>query len=127
NSGRNDAIVESSIKSMISKYEKSDLLNKDEKEEFILLLEKTIGFINFKKIEDSIRNRKIIIWGTGGSYRRFNKNTILDFEFFVDSDENKLFKNMDGKQIYMPQKLLEINKHDYYILVLSQFYAEIYS
>ncbi|MGB3973861.1 MAG: glycosyltransferase family A protein [Peptococcia bacterium] len=126
NSGRKSSIIVPAIKSMIKKYENSDLLNETEKERFILLLEKTIGITNFEKIRKNVDNKKIILWGTGQAYRRFKNQYSNDFEFFVDNDVKKQGKEVDGKLIYPPQKLLEINKDEYYVLVLSQFYQEIY-
>lgn len=127
NNGKKNTIIAPSLKSMIAKYQKSDLLNEFEKEKFLLLMEKTIGITNLYNVKDEIENKELIIWGTGQAYKRFINNNIIDFEFFIDSDKNKQGKKIDGKQIYLPLKLLEIDKDKYYILVLSQFYKDIYN
>ncbi len=102
------------------------MLKEVEKEKLQHIVGKTAGIINFSKISDKIENKKIIIWGTSHSYKRFRRKNNIEIEFFIDSDIQKHGKELDGKLIYPPQKLLEINKDEYYVLVLSQFYLEIY-
>ena len=75
--------------------------------------------------EMCIRDR-VVLWGTGQAYRKFREKNNIDFEFFIDSDKSKHGKELDGKHIYPPQILLEIDKNNYYVLILSQFFKEIY-
>lgn len=126
NNGRKSSILKPSLDSMIIKYEKSNLLTEAEKERLILLLEKISGIFNFARIRNKTNQKRIVLWGTGQAYRRFNENNNIEFLFFIDSDESKQGKELDGKLIYPPRKLLEIDKNEYYVLVLSQFYQEIY-
>ncbi len=126
NNGKNFSIIKPFIESMIKKYEKSDLLNEIEKERFILLLEKLIGITNVERIRNRTDNKKVVLWGTGQAYRKFREKNNIDFEFFIDSDKSKHGKELDGKHIYPPQILLEIDKNNYYVLILSQFFKEIY-
>lgn len=126
NSGRNSTILEQSVKTLIVKYGKSDLLNDEQKQRLILLFEKVIGVINLSKINNYIKGKKVIAWGTGMSYQRFKSNYNADIDFFIDSDIKKQGKLIDDKYVYPPSKLLEINKGEYYVFVLSQFYKEIY-
>ncbi|MFY9175294.1 MAG: glycosyltransferase family A protein [Peptococcia bacterium] len=126
NSGKKSFIIKPALKSMIVKYENSDLLTRDEKERLLTLLEKTIGITNLERIKNNIDNKKIILWGTGQGYRKFIAKNNIDFEFFIDSDNSKQGQELDGKLIYPPQKLSEIDRNEFYILALSQFYLEIY-
>lgn len=125
NSGRKWSAVRPTINNMIIKYEKNNLLNEEEIEK-LLFLGKTIGVTDLIGIGDRFIDKKIIGWGTGEAYRNFIQNYDIDFEFFVDSNMDKQGKKINGKQIYSPSKLLEINKNEHYIFVLSQFYKEIY-
>ena len=97
NSGLNDFIFEQAAESIIAKYEKSDLLKEVEKEKLQHIVGKTAGIINFSKISDKIENKKIIIWGTSHSYKRFRRKNNIEIEFFIDSDIQKHGKELDGK------------------------------
>lgn len=122
NNGKKRDVIETSIKSMITKYKNSNLLNNSEREILILMLERMIGIINF----DYVNGKRIIAWGTGGAYRKFKEKNKTDIEFFIDTDITKNGKTLDGKEIFDPSILKEINKEEYYVIVLSMFYKEIH-
>lgn len=125
NAGRSFIIFDT-LKSLIEKYNASPILNEDEKNILLPNLEKKSGFLDIKHLGVEIQNKKIVIWGTGSSYEKFKKHNSVQIDFFVDSNLKKQGKTLDSRIIYPPSKLLEINKENYYIVVASEFYKEIY-
>lgn len=91
-----------------------------------MLMEDTITTII--NIEEKIKNKKIIIFGTGnaGKVAAYVLKTLnFEVEYFVDSDPNKTNSKLLGKSIFFPDILLKEKKEDCIILVASMFYNEI--
>ncbi|SCG81924.1 putative glycosyltransferase RP339 [Proteiniborus sp. DW1] len=126
NSGRSHIIVDT-LKSLINKYSESDLLNEEQRMIVVSLFERKLGIFKLENINNKIKNRKIIVWGTGSSYENFKNTYNIEIDFFIDSNPNKQGIILDNKEVSAPSRLLKINKDEYYILVLSQFYKEIYN
>lgn len=125
NTGRSSIIFDT-LSSLIVKYEDSPILNEEEKNILLPNLEKKSGFLDIKHLGAEIQNKKIVIWGTGSSYEKFIKSNSVQIDFFIDSNSEKQGKTFDSRIIYPPSKLLEINKENYYVIVASEFYKEIY-
>ncbi|MBD5136064.1 MAG: glycosyltransferase [Lachnospiraceae bacterium] len=79
----------------------------------------------------AMKDKKYIIaWGAaGGAVKCLNKwETIIkrEIDFIVDSDEKKWGRFIEGKKIYSPELISELDKNDIYILIFSiTYYLEI--
>ncbi|MZK49882.1 glycosyltransferase family 2 protein [Clostridium beijerinckii] len=103
NSGRNSEIIVNSIKTMIEKYYNNTFLNENQKNKFLVLLQKSIGNVVIN--EKIIGNRKLVVWGTGSAYLKNNLLKKYKIEFFVDSDKNKQKNLFESKKVYSPEVL----------------------
>jgi len=72
-----------------------------------------------------IKNKKIIIFGTGSLAEKFIKTYNLDIFFFLDNDSKKWNNNFFDKKIIDPSTLKNYNLNDYFIIIASSFYNEI--
>lgn len=133
--GRNRKRMLSAAYKMYLKYQKIDWLNERQKNiicnTFCNILKSNIFFF------PETKGKKLIVWGTGGAYEndKFALREIippptknlefLKVEFFIDSNPAKAGMILDGSMIYLPNKLQEINKNDYFIIIASTFKSEI--
>ena len=69
--------------------------------------------------------KKVILFGTGQTSRRFLSQFTCDFAYSVDNDPAKLGKTHFNRKIYSPDRLLNEDKENIVIFVLSMFYKEI--
>lgn len=125
NTGRSLLMIDT-LNSLVTKYKNSPLLNEEEKGILLLNIEKNMGYLDITRIEAEMRDKKIIVWGTGSSYERLKGDHNLEVDFFIDSNPEKQGKMVDGKLVYPPSKLLEIKRENYYVIVASEFYRQIY-
>jgi len=77
-------------------------------------------------INDCLRNKKIVVFGTGNKCKEFLNEFPCEYvSFFIDNDEKKHNKVFFKKRIFSPDKLKEENKNEIFIIVASMFYEQI--
>lgn len=85
----------------------------------------------YSDIENAMKNKKYIIaWGSSGGFSKYHKQweeiSQRKIDFVVDKNEKKWGNIVDGKQVFSPEKILELQKEDIFVLVFSQvYYVEI--
>ncbi|MDG0811885.1 glycosyltransferase family 2 protein [Cohnella rhizosphaerae] len=72
------------------------------------------------------RAKKVIVWGTGAYYQKYKGQVEHQLAYFADSNAAKTGTELDGKLIYLPEQLLEENKDEIFVCVMSMYYKEIY-
>ncbi|WPC41030.1 CatB-related O-acetyltransferase [Clostridium sp. JS66] len=83
---------------------------------------------NMLKIADTVRNKKIIIWGTGecAQITTLICNMLkLNIEYYVDNDKSKWDTKLNNTYIKSPKYILDDT--DYVILICSMYFNEISS
>lgn len=85
-------------------------------------MEKAIKVLSGK--DELAADEQIIIFGTGGAALKICKK-INNISFFVDNNKKKWNTTFLSKQVYSPDKLLEVDKDNIIIIVASMFYDEI--
>nr|WP_240353512.1 polysaccharide pyruvyl transferase family protein [Cohnella algarum] len=78
-----------------------------------------------QKIFPDLKNKKIIVWGTGDFYQKCKGKINLNPYCFIDNNSNNWGQKLDGKLIYSPSILNEIEKSEVGLLILSSFFDEI--
>lgn len=81
----------------------------------------------YSDIENAMKNKKYIIaWGCSGGFLKYYEKWEEIFQrkidFIVDKDEKKWGSEVVGKQVFSPEKILELQKEDVFVLVFSQMY-----
>lgn len=89
-------------------------------------LEKEVLLKKIEFISRNMKNKKIIGFGTSGQYKQNQEIYKFNISYFIDNNADKNGKIFDGKIICSPNKLLEENRNDVFIVVFSQvYYGEI--
>ncbi|MPM66193.1 hypothetical protein SDC9_113100 [bioreactor metagenome] len=89
-------------------------------------LQKEVLLKKLEFISRNMKNKKIIGFGTSGQYKQNQEIYKFNISYFIDNYMDKYGKVFDGKIICSPNKLLEENKNDVFIVVFSQvYYGEI--
>lgn len=128
NAGYNPDIMLPSLHKMLDKYDRTGFFSTEEERdkylEIINWTERVLGVIDFPS---KAEGKKVVIWGTGGFYKKYKDDIFDQVEFLVDSARKKQYKTMDGKMIYPPKRLLrEKGRDDLFICVMSMYYKDIY-
>lgn len=77
-------------------------------------------------IINRLRDKRIIGFGAGDKYVNDQRKLNLNLSYLVDNNSNKCGKTLEGKIIYTPDKIMEEDINDIYIVVFSKaFYDEI--
>lgn len=83
----------------------------------------------YKYFKNTIKNRKIIVFGTGKAcHEILSKNEIVNFkdiEYFIDNDKKKCGLEIKNKKIYGIEKLKYEDTGDIFIIIASSYYDEI--
>src|SRR5690554_4255676 len=72
-----------------------------------------------------INGKKVIFFGTGQASRMFLEQFTCAFCYFVDNDTSKWEKTYFNKKIFSPDSLINEDKENIIIFVLSMYYREI--
>lgn len=79
-----------------------------------------INMLSKKDILEKLSKKKVIGWGTGNYYSQCQMKDKVEIEYFIDSDVNKQGKVLEEKSIHNPNKLLNENKNDIFIIIYSK-------
>ncbi len=72
-----------------------------------------------------LQNKKIIGWGSGEGLDILMKyDNEINFQYLVDSNDLKVGTNKNGLSIYSPKELLNEDKEEIFIIILSSNYYE---
>ncbi|MFD3271568.1 methyltransferase domain-containing protein [Paenibacillus dendritiformis] len=81
--------------------------------------------IEFLEVYPQYRNNKIIVWGTGQFYRECKKKIDFPIYCFIDNDFSMWGQEIDGKLIFGPEILNELDIEEVLIIILNSFHKEI--
>ncbi|GKX65516.1 hypothetical protein [Inconstantimicrobium mannanitabidum] len=86
---------------------------------------RNIYWNNFSQ-ELQINNKKIVGWGTGSGINLYREFFELNIDYLISSNKFDEGTEKDGLRVFSPNKLLEENIEDIYVVVLSiDYYDEI--
>lgn len=76
---------------------------------------------------DGVKGKKLILWGTGQMFEDYMEKYGGKYRpaYLIDNDENKWERRRMGIEICSPQKLLELPKDKYKLIICSFYYKEI--
>ena len=76
---------------------------------------------------EGIKGKKLILWGTGQMFEDYMEKYGGKYRpaYLIDNDENKWERRRMGIEICSPQKLLELPKDKYKLIICSFYYKEI--
>lgn len=76
---------------------------------------------------EDIEGKQLILWGAGLMFEDYMKKYGDKYrpEFLIDSDKNKWGRKRMGIEICSPEKLLELSKESYKLIICSYYYKEI--
>ncbi|MBU5440996.1 methyltransferase domain-containing protein [Paenibacillus sp. MSJ-34] len=81
--------------------------------------------IDFLDVYPHFANKKVIVWGTGEFYRKCTQIISFPIYCFIDNNQNKWGKELDGYTIENPSILNILEKDDIVLLLLNSFQNEI--
>ncbi|AGB42127.1 putative glycosyltransferase [Halobacteroides halobius DSM 5150] len=70
----------------------------------------------------NIKGKRIVGWGTSRGYKDNKDMFDYDISYLLDSDKNKHNKFLDGKKICSPEKLLDEDPEEIFVIVFSETY-----
>lgn len=76
---------------------------------------------------DGVKGKKLILWGSGLMFEDYMEKYGNKYRPFclIDNDENKWGRSRMGIEICSPQKLTELPKDSYHLIICSFYYKEI--
>ncbi len=77
------------------------------------------------EVIDNIKEKKIVVFGTGSAAQKVIKRNQFDIAYFVDNDTNKWGQFFFGKEIINPNVLLTEDTNNLFIVVASSYFGEI--
>lgn len=78
-----------------------------------------------KKLIQSLKNKKIIIFGAGNNGKIIFEWLPIDILYFVDNDKSKWGTKIENIEIREPRSILHENRDEVIVLIASLFYLEI--
>lgn len=76
---------------------------------------------------EGVKGKKLILWGSGLMFEDYMKKYGGKYrpDYLIDNDENKWGRFRMGIEICSPQKLTELSKDKYHLIICSFYYKEI--
>lgn len=76
---------------------------------------------------DGVKGKKLILWGSGLMFEDYMEKYGNRYRpsYLIDNDENKWGRSRMGIEICSPQKLMELSKGSYHLILCSFYYKEI--
>lgn len=85
-------------------------------------------FVNLKNIINIfkiLKDKKIIVWGTGNMAITICNNMPFNVEFFVDNNSENMHDGFLNKKVYSPEEVKKYKKDKYIIIVASTYFKSI--
>lgn len=84
------------------------------------------SILNIFRKNSYVKNKKVIIWGSGSGYSKWKDRIEFYAEAVIDNNSKLWGQKIDGVPIVSPDYLIEMDKENTIVFILSYFYEEIY-